>query len=503
VTTPSGGYQGRHRPTGKLTLMMASNVREIRDDQVDLEDADGNVRSIDNDAVFAMIGRAAPLKFFRRSGVKVAGDRGAGWWAGLLGFVLFCFWLYHWKSGKAVPYLGELPAWLDPQPVAWISAIRAHLGAWASDPANPIGVLLHSARSPAFYYTLAYSMIVVIFGFRRIRRRKTPYVAWQTWTLMLIQVIPLFILPEFLLPWLNGLGFFDQTGIGRWLEATLFPGESWWRAYGLILAWPLMAWNWFTAEPIWGWLVLGFVQTFVLIPGMIWFWGKGAYCGWICSCGALAETLGDTHRHKMPHGPGWNRLDMLGQAILGAAVLLMALRIVGWIVPGSWADNLFHIPASGVAYTGQGSSTVAPAANYAWLVDLFLAGVLGYGLYFWFSGRTWCRFACPLAALMHLYARFSRFRILADKNRCISCNVCTSVCHQGIDVMNFANKGLPMADPQCVRCSACVQSCPTGVLWFGQVDRNGNTIATDPRWLAASPVRMTELTVEASTQQTG
>ena len=23
--------------------------------------------------------------------------------------------------------------------------------------------------------------------------------------------------------------------------------------------------------------------------------------------------------------------------------------------------------------------------------------------------------------------------------------------------MNFANKGLPMEDPQCVRCSACVQ----------------------------------------------
>jgi polyferredoxin len=76
--------------------------------------------------------------------------------------------------------------------------------------------------------------------------------------------------------------------------------------------------------------------------------------------------------------------------------------------------------------------------GYAWFVDLFLAGVLGYGLYFWFSGRMWCRFACPLAALMHVYARFSRFRILAEKKKCISCNVCTSVCHQGINVMRAA-----------------------------------------------------------------
>jgi len=116
--------------------------------------------------------------------------------------------------------------------------------------------------------------------------------------------------------------------------------------------------------------------------------------------------------------------------------------------------------------------------------------VIGYGLYFWFSGRVWCRFFCPLAALMHIYARFSRFAIVADKKKCISCNVCTSVCHQGIDIMSFANKGAPMRDPECVRCSACVERCPTGVLQFGQVDRTGRTISLD--LLPASPVLMRE-----------
>jgi len=58
--------------------------------------------------------------------------------------------------------------------------------------------------------------------------------------------------------------------------------------------------------------------------------------------------------------------------------------------------------------------------------------------------------------------------------------------------MNFANKGLPMQDPQCVRCSACVQSCPTGVLSFGQVDRKtGKVIRLDA--LGASPVQRVEL----------
>ena len=59
--------------------------------------------------------------------------------------------------------------------------------------------------------------------------------------------------------------------------------------------------------------------------------------------------------------------------------------------------------------------------------------------------------------------------------------------------MNFANKGLPMNDPECVRCSACVQSCPTGVLQFGQVDRKtGEVISLDN--LQASPVIMREYT---------
>jgi polyferredoxin len=127
--------------------------------------------------------------------------------------------------------------------------------------------------------------------------------------------------------------------------------------------------------------------------------------------------------------------------------------------------------------------------SYKWAVDVMLAGVLGLGLYFWFSGRVWCRFACPLAALMHIYARFSQFRIFADEKKCISCNVCTSVCHQGIDVMNFANKGLPMEDPECVRCSACVQSCPTGTLSFGRLGSDRLPILDR---LAASPVQMAE-----------
>jgi len=159
--------------------------------------------------------------------------------------------------------------------------------------------------------------------------------------------------------------------------------------------------------------------------------------------------------------------------------VMMGLRIVGWVMPdGNWAASLFDQMLSGF-----------PILNWKYAVDVWLAGVLGVGFYFHFSGRIWCRFACPWAALLHIYAKFTRFRIFSDKKKCISCNVCTTVCHQGIDVMNFASRGAPMEDPECVRCSACVQSCPTGVLSFGRYESNGD-IKLDE--MPASLVQMAE-----------
>ena len=168
------------------------------------------------------------------------------------------------------------------------------------------------------------------------------------------------------------------------------------------------------------------------------------------------------------------------------------MRLAAWLLPHDhWVNALYMGLFLGRDINWGWLSFPLSILNYAWTVDLFLAGILGVGLYWHFSGRVWCRFACPLAALMHIYARFSRFRILADKKKCISCNVCTSVCHQGIDIMNFANKDLPMADPQCVRCSACVESCPTGVLEFGQIDPRTNDVLSRDS-LPASPVRLQE-----------
>ncbi len=557
-----------------VRVAFATTVRRITGDAATLEHGDGRTEEVPNDAVFVMIGRDAPLGFFRRSGIPVRGE-----WTPrfritcALVLAAFAF-VYHWKYGGALTAFfeahGLFPFGIEP-----------------GDGRGPVHAVRTSFATPGAWYSLAYTAAIVGFGVRRIRRTRTPYATAQTAVLAAIQVLPLFLLPYVLLPWWGETGGFgtrhrveriDAAAARTWfaleerhpedpvalvaaaraagvlpdaaaswpeltaevswphrrdgdrvilrsrpagepereailrlsdgrvhvrddalpgsdLADALFPASEWdahgreyWRASGFVLAWPLFLWNVFTHQPLGLWLAISVVQTLVLIPWIVLLWGKGAYCGWICSCGALAETMGDAHRRKMPHGPGWNRLNLVGQGLLGVVVLLLVLRVAGWLLP--WDHPVNAVYSAALAGKTPGGAPLPfpfPLLNYRWGVDLLFAGILGTGLYFHFSGRVWCRFGCPLAAWMHVVARFSRFRILADKRKCISCNACTSVCHQGIDVMSFANRGRPMEDPQCVRCSACVRACPTGVLSFGAVDRRtGRVIGTD-RLAASAP----------------
>ncbi|MCA8956357.1 MAG: NAD(P)-binding domain-containing protein [Planctomycetes bacterium] len=493
VTVPTGSYLAEHRAPGTIELLLGTTVARITPDSVTLRGKqDEQTRPVD--AVLTMIGREPPLDFFRRSGVKIRGETRGFEWAGLAVFFLLIWFVYDWKNhGELTERLLRGATSFPERMPDWI----AGLGSWwkeqVADRKTVIGTVAVSMKSRSFYYTLVYTLLIGWFGLRRVLRRRTPYVTVQTLVLFLVQLLPLFLLPEIILPYLGYNGAFD-SGIGKRISEEFFAlysgvaPDAWpewghprayWRAYGLVLAFPLFVYNAIESQPLMGWLILSAVQTFVLIPLLVFKWGKGAYCGWICSCGGLAETMGDAHRHKMFHGVVSNRANMVGQVVMVLAFGLLAGRIWTWTYPDGVLARHFD-----AMFWRDGSRY-----SYKWIVDVVMGGVLGVGFYFKYSGRIWCRFACPLAALMHIYARFSRFRIVPEKSKCISCNVCTASCHMGIDVMNFANKGMPMADPECVRCSACVQSCPTGTLQFGEVSRGE---VRKVGWLAASPVLRAE-----------
>ena len=90
--------------------------------------------------------------------------------------------------------------------------------------------------------------------------------------------------------------------------------------------------------------------------------------------------------------------------------------------------------------------------------------VVGVGLYPLMGTRVWCRFGCPMAALLGLVQKFGRFRIRVKKDMCISCGNCSTYCEMGIDVRQYAMANVDVKRAACVGCGLCAHVCPRGVL---------------------------------------
>jgi len=493
---------------GKITPIFESTVTEIREKEVVLKTKD-DVKTIPNDVVFTLIGRELPTQFFKRSGIRMEGEKGFLWWWFMVASISFFSMLYFGKVGiafdlfagsdttwaKIIAYLSapfQAPLNWSLSGYKWYPSLNFILG-WAGSIIFLIsgicslgllarygnvyfrtpwrafkytyfmGVgafftvlyfskLLHNTAGtaewiepPTYWYSLFYCVTMLIFGIRRTYVRKTRYVFRQMTALVSIQIFFLFLLPFHLYEPL----ILDNLGAQHWIVSELFPSGKW-SSFAFILFWPLNMWE-FGSSSFWTWFP--FVQAGFILFYLIRHYGKGVYCGWICSCGGMAETLGDEYRRKTPHGPKAKRLENIGQIVLFAAIIFTLIIYLN--KSGMWSS--FPL----LSYTIIGV--------YKFSIDVIFAGILGLGVYFFLGGRIWCRYGCPLAALMHIYTKFSRYRILAEKKDCISCEICTRVCHMGIDVMNFANKGIPMNDVQCVRCSACVTECPMDVLSFAKL----------------------------------
>ena len=88
---------------------------------------------------------------------------------------------------------------------------------------------------------------------------------------------------------------------------------------------------------------------------------------------------------------------------------------------------------------------------YGFGVGAAFSGVLGVGFYPRLGSRVWCRFGCPMAAILGLQQRlFSRFRITTNGGQCISCGNCSAYCEMGIDVRAYAQKGQNIVRSSCV-----------------------------------------------------
>ncbi|SFZ84869.1 4Fe-4S binding protein [Tenacibaculum maritimum] len=287
-----------------------------------------------------------------------------------------------------------------------------------------------------FLYGFLYCVVMTVMAIRMyIKYRHNKYQILRTTSVLFFQIVFAFLVPEILVrfekPWYDFKNAFplDYDFFYSWnLDQLIASG-----GFGLFI------------------LVWGILLTLVIVPLMVYFFGKRWYCSWVCGCGGLAETLGDPYRQLSDKSvKAWKFERYIVHGVLVFALVMTAVTLYSYF---SGVQEVFGIKTQTIQDT------------YGFLIGSIFAGVIGTGFYPIFGNRVWCRFGCPLAAYMGIVQRFkSRFRITTNGGQCISCGNCSTYCEQGIDVRAYAQKGENIVRASCVGCGVCSAVCPRGVL---------------------------------------
>lgn len=78
-----------------------------------------------------------------------------------------------------------------------------------------------------------------------------------------------------------------------------------------------------------------------------------------------------------------------------------------------------------------------------------------------FVYRIFCKFLCPLGALMALFNKYSFYQYNVDMDKCSSCNACSVACKMDVEIYKKP------ADLECIRCGECKPACPTQAITSG------------------------------------
>lgn len=410
----------------------------------------------------------------------------------------------------------------------------AYLGLNSSENTGIIGLfdplsfaLKGQPASEWFVYGTLYTVAIIAFGIKFIwKYRHNRYERIRTISVMFFQTAFAFLIPE-LMARLNSddfsLPYNDMKNMWP-LNYYAFDG---WRVNEFINAQNIGL----------AFLILTVLMVFVISPFLTYKYGKRWYCSWVCGCGGLAETAGDPFRQLSDKSvKAWKFERWMVHSVLVFAVVMTAAVVstyLGydseryWITKsqfllysGLFLSALFagliyykRKELNGTALLGSGISygiTIAfllvlafvdlsqvqiDAAYfsfglndkkyafdsslrsfYGFGIGSIFSGVIGTGFYPILGNRAWCRFGCPMAAIMGLQQRFfSKFRITTNGGQCISCGNCSTYCEMGIDVKAYAQKGQNIVRASCVGCGVCSAVCPRGVLKLENGDDTGDS----------------------------
>ncbi len=242
----------------------------------------------------------------------------------------------------------------------------------------------------------------------------------------------------------------------------------------------------FLENGLFPWLPIGIMFVVGAILGR-------AMCGWICPVGFLQDVIttvkGRVDSVEKRAHLYWIRLKyvlvvlaFLISGSLGLAVyygvgndyrtslgpladgLFVAITPDGTlfgtlpaILAGSW--RFLGTAQSSDLTFGNLSSWFGHISALTWLNVVVLVGFV-YAA--WRIPRFWCRYVCPVGAIMAVTQKNSLLGMHRDPIKCSECKECETACPMQIPILDLDWK--KFNDSECILCMACIDACPAGAL---------------------------------------
>lgn len=169
-----------------------------------------------------------------------------------------------------------------------------------------------------------------------------------------------------------------------------------------------------------------------------------AFCSWACPLGTVQGWLASLIRRLTGGKSAW--LPIRPSRKVNRVLRWLKYGVLGWTL---WASVTAVVPPP------------IPFCPYRTLFTLNVGSLLGWSVVValitlsFAVERAWCRYLCPLGALLAVTNKVSLWRIRTDEARCASCGICDRACPVDLDVMREVESG-----GECIRCRSCVRACP-------------------------------------------
>ncbi len=212
------------------------------------------------------------------------------------------------------------------------------------------------------------------------------------------------------------------------------------------------------------------------------------WCGWLCPLGALLEwtRFASASKRAARLSNGWRSLKnillivTLAAALFGNLSLLIldpitlltrAMTMVilpllnhaitaleAWIYPVPLFQPLVH--EIEVLLRGTVLPVKPPVFGGHILIALLMGGIIALNA---LSDRFWCRYVCPLGALLGWLSKIALLRPVIGA-ACHRCGQCVGDCRLG--AIQPAAQGFDLAAGECVVCLDCLAGCPAAGIEF-------------------------------------